>query len=570
MAKQIVFDEKARHALKRGVDQLADAVKVTLGPKGRNVVIDKGYGAPTITKDGVTVAKEIELEDKFENIGAELVKEVASKTNDVAGDGTTTATVLAQAMIAEGIKNITAGANPLAVKRGMEKAVEAVVAKLKEISKPVSGDDIEKVASISANDAEIGKTIASAMKQMGQDGVITVEESQTFGVETEVVQGMRIDKGYSSHYMVTNTDRMEAEYTDVPILVTDKKISSIQDILPILEKVVATGKKEIVIVADELDGEALTTLIVNKLRGSFNALAVKAPGFGDRRKELLQDIAIVTGATLISEEIGRKLDTVELADLGMAHKVVSTKEHTTFVDGKGDKTAVQTRATQLRKQLENTDSEFDKEKLQERLAKLAGGIGVIKVGAATEVEMKEKKHRIEDAVAATKAAVEEGIVPGGGVAMLRAYDAIRQLMTAKYEEVMKGVAKARQDGDFSAYGMNDEYVGMSIIEKSLTAPIVAILTNAGKGEIAMTIVSKILEKIKDGKENAGFDAEAMTLVEDMLAAGIVDPAKVTRCALQNAASVAGMFLTTECVITDISKKEEPAGDNHGGGMGMGY
>ena len=387
MAKQIIFNEEARHALKRGVDQLANAVRVTLGPKGRNVVIDKGYGAPTITKDGVTVAKEIDLENKFENIGADLVKEVASKTNDVAGDGTTTATVLAQAMIAEGIKNITAGANPLAVKRGMEKGLEALVKELKEkISKPVTENEIEQVASISANDAEIGKTIASAMKQMGKDGVITVEESQTFGVETDVVQGMRIDKGYSSPYMVTNSERMEAEFTDAYILVTDKKISSIQDILPMLEKVVQSGKKEIVIVADDLEGEALTTLVVNKLRGTFNALAVKAPGFGDRRKEMLQDIAVVTGATLISDDVGRKLDSVELTDLGSAHKVVATKDHTTFVSGVGDKAVIEARVLQIRKQLETTDSEFDREKLQERLAKLAGGVGVIKVGAATEVE----------------------------------------------------------------------------------------------------------------------------------------------------------------------------------------
>jgi chaperonin GroEL len=542
MAKQIIFDEKARQALKRGVDQLANAVKVTLGPKGRNVVIDKGYGSPTITKDGVTVAKEVELEDKFENLGAELVKEVASKTNDVAGDGTTTATVLAQAMIAEGIKNITAGANPLAVKRGIEKGVEAIVNEIKtKIAKPVQGDEIEQVASISANDAEIGKTIASAMKQMGKDGVITVEESQTFGVETEVVQGMRVDKGYASHYMVTNTERMEAEYTDAPILVTDKKISSIQDILPLLEKVVQTGKKEIVIVADDLDGEALTTLVVNKLRGTFNALVVKAPGFGDRRKEMLQDIAVVTGATMISEDVGRKLDAVELTDLGSAHKVVATKEHTTFVDGKGEKASIEARVSQLRKQLENTDSEFDREKLQERLAKLAGGIGVIKVGAATEVEMKEKKHRIEDAVAATKAAVEEGIVPGGGVALLRALPALDAV---------------KADGE--------EAVGISILRKALEEPIRAIASNAGKDG------SVVAEEVKKMKGSEGYNAATDTY-EDMLKAGIVDPAKVTRSALQHAASVAAMFLTTECVITDIPKKEEPAaGHGHGGGMGMDY
>ncbi len=542
MAKQIIFDEKARHAMKRGVDQLANAVKVTLGPKGRNVVIDKGYGSPTITKDGVTVAKEIELEDKFENIGAELVKEVASKTNDVAGDGTTTATVLAQAMIAEGIKNITAGANPLAVKRGMEKGVEALVKELREkISKPVQGDEIEQVASISANDPEIGKTIAEAMNKMGQDGVITVEESQTFGVETEVVKGMRIDKGYASHYMVTSTDRMEAEYTDVPVLITDRKISSIQDILHILEKVLQTGKKELIIVCDDIDGEALTTLVLNKLRGAFNALAVKAPGFGDRRKEMLQDIAVVTGATLITEELGRKLDSVELVDLGTVHKIVSTKDHTTFVDGKGDKAAIEARIAQLRKTLENTDSEFDREKLQERLAKLSGGIGVIRVGAATEVEMKEKKHRIEDAVAATKAAVEEGIVPGGGVALLRALPALEALH-------LEG----------------EEAVGVRLLKIALEAPIRAIATNAGKDG------SVVAEEVKKMSGSMGYNAALDTYV-DMIKEGIVDPTKVTRSALQNAASVAAMFLTTECVITDLPKKEEPtASHGHGGGMGMDY
>jgi chaperonin GroEL len=543
MAKQIIFDEKARHALKRGVDQLANAVRVTLGPKGRNVVIDKGYGSPVITKDGVTVAKEIELEDKFENMGAELVKEVASKTNDVAGDGTTTATVLAQAMIAEGIKNITAGANPLAVKRGIEKGVEALIAEIQnKIAKPVQENEIEQVASISANDAEIGKTIAEAMKQMGKDGVITVEESQSFGVETEVVQGMRLDKGYASPYMVTNSERMEAEYTDVAILVTDKKISTIQDILPLLEKLVQTGKKEIIVVADDFDADILSSFVLNKLRGAFNALALKAPGFGDRRKELLQDLAIVTGATFISEDLGRKLDaTIELTDLGSAHKVVATKDHTTFVNGKGDKAQIDARAAQLRKQLENTDSEFDREKLQERLAKLAGGIGVIKVGAATEVEMKEKKHRIEDAVAATKAAVEEGIVPGGGVALLRAQIALDNI---KLE--------------------GDEAVGIRILRKAIEEPIRAIAENAGKDG------SVVAEEVKRRTGSEGYNA-ATDVYEDMLKAGIVDPAKVTRTALQNAASIAAMFLTTECVITDLPKKEEPAGGHaHGGGMGMDY
>jgi chaperonin GroEL len=542
MAKQIIFDEQARQAMRKGVDQLANAVKVTLGPKGRNVVIDKGYGGPTITKDGVTVAKEIELEDKFENLGAELVKEVASKTNDVAGDGTTTATVLAQAMIAEGLKNITAGANPLAVKRGIEKGVEAIVAELKKISKPVQGNEIEQVAAISANDAEIGKKIADAMKEIGADGVITVEEGQTFGIETEVVKGMRIDKGYASPYMVTNPERMEADYTDPYILITDKKISSIQEILPILEKVVQSGKKEIVLVCDDIDGEALATLIVNKLRGTFSALAVKAPGFGDRRKEMLADIAAVTGANVITEELGRKLDSITLEDLGQAHKVIATKDNTTFVGGAGDETKIQARVAQIRKTLEATDSEFDREKLQERLAKLAGGVCVIKVGAATEVEMKEKKHRIEDAVAATKAAVEEGIVPGGGVALLR---------TAKALE--------------TATAEGEENIGLAILKKAIEEPIRAIAQNAGKDG------SVVAEEVKKRKGNEGYNA-LTDVYEDLLKAGIVDPTKVTRSALQNAASVAAMFLTTECVITDKPKKEEPAGHGAGmgGGMGMDY
>ncbi len=537
MAKIIVFNEEARQALKRGVDKLANAVKVTLGPKGRNVVIESGYGSPTITKDGVTVAKEIELEDKLENVGAELVKEVASKTNDVAGDGTTTATVLAQAIIAEGIKNITAGASPLAVKRGMEKALEAVVKELKEkVSQPVTGDMIENVASISANDKEIGATIASMVKEMGKEGVITVEEGQTFGIEQEVVKGMRIDKGYASHYMVTNQDRMEAEYTDVPILITDKKISSLQDLLPLLEKVLKTGRKELVIIADDVDGEALTTLVVNKLRGILNALAIKAPGFGDRRKELLQDIAIVTGATYISEDLGRKLESIELSDLGSARKVVATKDHTTFVDGKGDKAAIEARASALKKQLEQTDSSYDKEKIQERLAKLAGGIGVIKVGAATEIEMKEKKHRIEDAIAATKAAVEEGIVPGGGVALLRA---------------MKALDGLKVEGE--------EEVGVRILRRAMEEPLRIIASNAGKDGAV------VAEEVKKLTGAMGYNAEA-DRYEDMIVAGIIDPAKVTRFALQNATSVAALFLTTECVIIEKPKKDEAAND-HGGGMG---
>ncbi len=537
MAKQLIYNDEARHKLKAGVDKLASAVKVTLGPKGRNVVLDKGYGAPTMTKDGVTVAKEIELEDKFENIGAELVKEAASKTSDVAGDGTTTATVLAQAMIAEGIKHMTAGANPLAVKRGMDRGVEAMVKAIREqIAQPVKEGEIEKVATISANDPEIGKIIADIMTQMGKDGVITVEESQTFGIDKEVVLGMRIDKGYASPYMITNTERMIAEYTDPFILVTDKKIGAIHDLLPILEKVVQTGKKEIVIVCDELEGEALPTLVVNKLRGTFSALAVKAPGYGDRRKEMLADIAAVTGATVISDELGRKLDSVTLEDLGSAHKVVSTKDHTTFVEGKGDKAAVDARVAMIRKQLEASESDFDREKLMERLAKLAGGVGVIKVGAATEVEMKEKKDRIDDAVAATKAAVEEGIVPGGGTALIQALAALDGL---------------KAEGE--------EAIGVMILRKAIEAPVFAIAENAGrKGDV-------IVEAVKAAGGKKGYDAAKDELDVDLVARGIIDPAKVTRSALQNAASVAGMFLTTECVVTDLPKKEAPPA----GGPGMG-
>ena len=536
MAKNIVFNEEARQAMKRGVDKLANAVKVTLGPKGRNVVIESGYGSPTITKDGVTVAKEVELEDKMENIGAELVKEVASKTNDVAGDGTTTATVLAQAMVSEGIKNITAGANPLAVKRGMEKALEIVVKNLREhVSQPVSGDMIENVASISANDKEIGKIIAEAVNKLGNEGVITVEEGQSFGVEMEVVQGMRIDKGYGSPYMITNQERMEAEYTDPKILVTDKKISSIQDILPILEKVLKTGQKELVIIADDVDGEAQATIIVNKLRGVFSALAIKAPGFGDRRKEMLQDIAIVTGATFVTEELGRKLESVELEDLGSARKVVATKEFTTIVDGKGEKPEIEARITTLKKQIETTDSSFDREKLQERLAKLAGGVGVIKVGAATEVEMKEKKNRIEDAIAATKAAVEEGIVPGGGVALLRAQ-------------------KVLEETDMTG----EEEVGARILRRAMEEPLRQISANAGKDGAV------VVEEVRKLEKTMGYNAEE-DRYEDMVAAGIIDPTKVTRSALQNATSIASLFLTTECVISEKPKKDE--GHDHAPSMG---
>ncbi len=538
MAKQIIYSEEARQALLRGVNALANVVKVTLGPKGRNVVLDKGYGAPIITKDGVTVAKEVELEDKFENAGVELVKEVASKTNEDVGDGTTTATVLAQSIIKEGMKNVTAGTNPVALKRGLDKCLHAVVKELKEnISKPVEENEIADVASISANDKEVGSKIAEAMKEVGKDGVITVEESQSFGLSIETVKGMRFDKGYVSPYMVTNSERMEAEYNDPYILLTDKKIGSIHDVLPLLEKIAQSGKKELVIIAEDVDGEALATFVVNKLRGTFNVLAVKAPGFGDRRKEMLQDIAILTGGKLITEEVGLKLADTGLEDLGSARKVISTKDNTTVVDGKGNENDVKDRVAQIRKMIESTDSDFDREKLQERLAKLSGGVAVIKVGAATETEMKEVKHRIEDAVGATKAAVEEGVVPGGGVALIRAIKALDNIILEA-----------------------EEAVAVSIMRRALEEPLRQIAINAG------TDGAVVAENVKKEKESVGYNA-ATGVYEDLFKAGIIDPTKVTRTALQNAVSIAGMFLTTEAVITDIPKKEEPMPPMGGGGMG---
>ena len=540
MPKQIQFGEDARHKLLSGVNALANTVKVTLGPKGRNVVLDKGFGAPTITKDGVSVAKEIELEDKFENLGAELVKEVASKTNDVVGDGTTTATVIAQAIVQEGMKMVAAGANPVALNRGLHKAAEAVIAELQNtISQKVGKDSIANVSSISANDKEIGEKIAAAMNEVGEDGVITVEESQSFGMVIETVKGMRFDKGYVSAYMVTNSDRMEAEYMDAPILITDKKVSSIEDILPLLEKVAQSGRKELVIIAEDVDGQALTTLVLNKLRGTFNVLAVKAPGFGDRRKEMLQDIAILTGGRVITEEMGLKLDTAELSDLGHARKVVATKETTTIVEGKGDESAVKDRVAQIRRLIEQTDSDFDREKLMERVAKLAGGVAVIKVGAATETEMKEVKHRIEDAVGATKAAVEEGVVPGGGVALIRASKALESMKLS-----------------------DEEMMAVNILRAALEQPLRTIVENAGfEGSV-------IINEVKKNTGAYGFNA-ASGEYQDMIQAGIIDPTKVTRSALENAVSVAGMILTTEAVVTDIPKKDDD-GHGHGGGMpGMG-
>ena len=538
MPKQIKFDNDARQALVNGVNILANVVKVTLGPKGRNVVLDKGYGAPVITKDGVSVAREIELEDKFENIGVELIKEVANKTNDVVGDGTTTATVLVQAIVKEGMKNVTAGANPVALNRGLHKAAEAIVAELHNtVSKQVEDDEIANVASISANDREIGEKIAEAMKAVGKDGVITVEDSQSFGLEIEVVKGMRFDKGLISQYMVTNNERMEAEYTDAMILITDKKISSVEDIVPILEKVVESGHKELVVIAEDVDGQALTTLVLNKLRSTFNVLAVKAPGFGDRRKEMLEDIAILTGGKVITEELGMKLANTTLEDLGHARKVVATKETTTIVEGAGEASKVEGRVVQIRKMIETSDSDFDKEKLQERLAKLAGGVAVIRVGAATETEMKEVKHRIEDAVGATKAATEEGVVPGGGVALIRASRALDNLNLP-----------------------DEEMVAVNILRRALEEPLRVIAQNAGfEGAV-------VVAEVKKHEGNFGFNA-ATGQYEDMVAAGVIDPTKVTRSALENAVSVAGMFLTTEAVVTDLPSKDDSSSPAMGGGMG---
>ncbi|PIP34153.1 chaperonin GroEL [Candidatus Falkowbacteria bacterium CG23_combo_of_CG06-09_8_20_14_all_49_15] len=549
MAKQIIFNENARKVLQRGVDKLADAVKVTLGPKGRNVVIDKGYGAPQITKDGVTVAKEIELEDKYENLGAEIIKEAASKTNDVAGDGTTTATILAQAMIKEGLKLVSAGVNPIEIRQGIEEKVAKIVVNLKEMSKPIkSKDEITQVASISANDRQIGEKIAEAMDKVGKDGVVTVEEGQSFGVEVEVVEGMQFDKGYISPYMITNPESMKAEFNDPYILLTEKKISSVQEILPLLEKIVQSGKKDLVIIAEEIEGEALATFVVNKLRGTFNVLGVKAPGFGDRRKAMLEDIAVVTGARVISEEVGLKLENAELGDLGQARKVVASKDETTIVEGKGDEKKIKSRVEQIKKEITMTDSDFDKEKLQERLAKLAGGVAVIKVGAATETEMKEKKDRIEDALNATRAAVEEGVVPGGGLALAQAGNAFVELTDKK-----------------------EDPVGVKIVDAAILEPIKQIATNAGQD--GSLVLYNIITSQKQNKTNYGYNA-ATNKFGDLLAEGIVDPAKVVRSALENAASAAIMFLTTEVAITDKPEKKEhehglPGGMGGMGGMGGG-
>lgn len=540
MAKEIKFNEDSRKALVKGVDQLADTVKITLGPKGRNVVLDKKFGAPLITNDGVTIAKEIEFEDRFENMGAQLVKEVATKTNDVAGDGTTTATLLAQAIIREGLKNIAAGANPMILKKGIQKAVDATVESIREGSQNVRGkDDITRVASVSANDESIGMLIADAMEKVTNDGVITVEESKTMGTNLEVVEGMQFDRGYVSAYMATDTDKMEAVLEDPYILITDKKLSNIQEILPILEQIVQQGKK-LLIIAEDVEGEALTTLIVNKLRGTFACVAVKAQGFGDRRKEMLRDIAILTGGEVITEELGYDLKETTIEMLGRARQVKVAKENTIIVDGAGDKTEIKKRIQSIKSQIEETTSEFDKEKLQERLAKLSGGVAVIQVGAASETEMKERKLRIEDALAATKAAVEEGIVAGGGTAYINAISSVAKLLKTT---------------------SGDEKTGVQIVMKALEEPVKQIAINAGlEGAV-------IVDKVKAAKPGIGYDVLSEKCV-DMIASGIVDPAKVTRSALQNAASVASILLTTEAVVADIPEPEPAA--PAGGGMGGMY
>ena len=545
MAKQILFSEEARKSLKHGVDSVANAVKITIGPRGRNVVLDKGYGSPMITNDGVTIAKEISLTDKFENMGAEIIKEVATKTNDAAGDGTTTSVILTQALVSEGMKHTTMGVNAMGVRMGIEKAAEEVVAILKGIAKVIkSKDEIKQVATIAAESEEIGAIIADTIEKVGKDGVVTVEESQTFGVESEVVKGLEFDKGYVSPYMITDSERMEAVYKDPLILVTDKKISGIKEILPLLEKISQTGGKDVVIVAEDVDGEALATFVVNRLRGSFNVLAVKAPGYGDRKKEMLEDIAAMIGAKVVSEELGIKLESAELNVLGRANKVVATKDNTIIVGGKGKKADIETRISQLKTQCEQSDSKFDVEKLEERIAKLSGGIAVIRVGAATETEMKYLKLKIEDAVAATKAAIDEGVVSGGGSALVRA---------------------GKKIGGKKVFASEAEKIGWEIMLKSLESPLKNIVLNAGKEDSAV-----IIEKIKNAEtENAGYDALNDIFVADMFKAGIIDPVKVTRTAVQNAASGAAILLTTEAAIADVPKEEKSGASNMPdmGGMG---
>jgi len=550
MSKQIIYGEDARKGLKRGVDKAANAVRITLGPRGRNAVIDKGYGAPTITNDGVTIAKEISLANKIEDMGAQIVKDVASKADESAGDGTTTAVVLTQAIVEEGLKKTALGANPMGVRMGIEHATRDVVEALRAIAKPIKEKhEVAQVATVSAESEEFGKIIADAIEKVGKDGVVTVEESQTFGVESEIVEGMQFDKGYVSPYLITSPERMEAVYEDAPILITDKKISTIKDILPLLEKVAQQGKKDLVIIADDVDGEALSTLIVNKLRGAFNTLAIKAPGYGDRKKEMLADIAVMTGGTVISEETGHKLENAEVAMLGRARRVIASKDDTTIVGGKGKKSDIEARVASLRAQFANTESSFDKEKLQERIGKLSGGVAVIRVGAATEADMKYKKLKIEDAVKATKAALEEGIVPGGGVALVRAMNKVLE----------KGVRSPSAD-------IKDEFAaGVQILLSSLAAPLRLIAMNAGKED-----GSVIVERVRTAKGNAGYDARKDAMSSDMVADGIIDPVKVTRTVLEHAASAAAILLTTEVAIAEEPKKEEKPTAPDMGDMGGMY
>jgi chaperonin GroEL len=533
-AKQLVFEEKARHSLKKGVDILAEAVKTTLGPKGRNVAIGKKWGSPTVSHDGVTVAKEVELPDPFENMGAQLLKEAATKTNDVAGDGTTTATVLAQAIVNEGLRNVAAGANPMLLKRGIDRASAAAVARIKELATTINGkEDIAHIATISAADPEIGNLIAEVMDKVGKDGVITVEESKGLRFETEYVEGMNFDRGYISPYFVTNSDRMEAVLDEPYILITDKKISAVADIVPVLERVLQQGKRDFLIIAEDVDGEALATLVVNKLRGTLNVLAVKAPGFGDRRKEMLKDIAILTGGQVVSDETGRKLDSAQVSDLGRARRVTANKDETTIIEGHGKESEIQARIKAIKAQIEETTSDYDREKLQERLAKLSGGVAVIKVGAGTETELKEKKHRVEDALSATRAAIEEGIVPGGGVTLLKAATALDSLKL-----------------------QGDEATGVAILRRALEEPMRQIAANAGLD--GSVVVSEVRRQQKEtGNERIGYNVMTGAYV-DMVAEGIIDPAKVTRSAVENAVSIAGMILTTEALVTEIPEKEKPA------------
>lgn len=547
MAKEVLFGEDVKKKLKVGVDTVANAVKVTLGPRGRNVILDKGYGGPTVTNDGVSIAKEISLKDKFENMGAEIVKEVANKTNELAGDGTTTATVLTQALFTEGLKQTTMGLNAMAVRNGMEHASADVVAALKGMATKIEKiDEIKQAATISAESEQIGEKIAETIDRVGKDGVVTVEESQSFGIETEFTEGMEFDRGYVSPYMVTNPERMEAEYKNAQILITDKKISSVQEILPLLEKVAQAGKKELVIIADDIEGEALTTFVINKLKGGFSVLGVKAPGYGDRKKEVLQDIAITTGGQLVSDDLGIKLENVELSQLGQADRVVSTKDNTVIVGGSGEKAAIDARVAALRAQEEQTSSKFDKEKIQERIAKLAGGVAVIKVGAATETEMKYLKLKIEDAVNATKAAIEEGIVPGGGTSLVRAAHIVEKDVLSK-----KDLSR-------------EELIGYRIVLKALEEPLRQIANNTGKDEGAV-----VVQKVKEAGNNAGYDAAKGEMVEDMIKAGIIDPVKVERAGVQHAVSAAAILLTTECAVADAPEPEKPAMPDMSGMGGMG-